>query len=256
MGEQLKGIAAALLFFTRLPLWRLKSFKLPAKYFENVINYWAIMGWFTGGTMVATLWLSVQVLPFSIAVFLALLSRLLLTGALHEDGLADFFDGFGGATNRQRILEIMKDSHIGTYGVLALVLYFLAFFEILQSFSVANLCVLLLVADAFSKFLVSTITLFLPYARTKEMSKSGMVYTKMKMIPFTLSLFGGLFPLLLLPDWHYLFALFFPVIVFFILIRFLKIKIQGYTGDTCGALFLLCEFSAWLGFAVVMCCGL
>ena len=52
-----------------------------------------------------------------------MLSRILLTGALHEDGLADFCDGFGGGTTRERILSIMKDSHIGTYGVIGLICY-------------------------------------------------------------------------------------------------------------------------------------
>ena len=48
-----------------------------------------------------------------------MIARLLITGCLHEDGLADFFDGFGGGTSRERILVIMKDSHIGSYGAVS-----------------------------------------------------------------------------------------------------------------------------------------
>ena len=64
------------------------------------------------------------VLPPLAAVAIALSGRLLLTGALHEDGLADFCDGFGGGYTKERILAIMKDSHIGTYGVIGLIIYF------------------------------------------------------------------------------------------------------------------------------------
>lgn len=247
----MKNIFAAFVFFTRLPLWKLKMFQLSAQYFENVINYWAVVGWLTGGVMVGVLWLTSKFLSIGGAVILALLSRLLLTGALHEDGLADFFDGFGGGTNKKRILEIMKDSHIGTYGVLALVIYFLLSFQVLQSFPLKMLYILLFVADTFSKFLVANITLFLPYARTQATSKSGVVYQKMKWQLFLVSLPFGVLPLLFLPSWEYLLALLFPIFLFLGLINLLKSKIQGYTGDTCGALFLLCELSAWLGFLII-----
>ena len=104
---------AALMFFTRLPLWRLHQ--PPRESFRAVVEYWPLAGWVTGGLMALTLYASSHFLPYSIAVLLAIVVRLLLTGALHEDGLADFCDGFGGGTDRQRILDIMKDSRIGTY---------------------------------------------------------------------------------------------------------------------------------------------
>ena len=61
-------------------------------------------------------------LPVSVAAILALIMAALITGALHDDGLADFTDGLGGGRNRDHRLEIMRDSRIGTYGALALVL--------------------------------------------------------------------------------------------------------------------------------------
>lgn len=248
----MKNIFAAFVFFTRLPLWKLKMFQFSPKYFENVINYWAVVGWLTGAVMAATLWLAAQVFPLSVSILFALLSRLLLTGALHEDGLADFFDAFGGGTNKQRILEIMKDSHIGTYGVLALVVYFLMSLHILQSFATVEfLCIVLFTSDAFSKLVVSTLTCFLPYARTQATSKSGVVYRKMQLRPFLVSCFFGLFPLVLLPDWRFLFAFALPIFLYACLVVYLRKKIKGYTGDCCGALFLLSEFSAWVGILVV-----
>ena len=112
---------AALIFFTRLPFWRI--YQPPKDAYQYVVEFWPLAGWLTGGVMAGVLFLSAMVFRYEIAIILAIISRLLLTGALHEDGLADFIDGFGGGHNRQRILDIMKDSHIGTYGVLALIVY-------------------------------------------------------------------------------------------------------------------------------------
>ena len=115
-------IWASLIFFTRLPFWRLHQ--PPRECYSRVVEHWPLVGWLTAGVMAATLYFGSMVMPYPVAVLLAIAARLLLTGALHEDGLADFFDGFGGGGNdRQRILDIMKDSHIGTYGVLGLILY-------------------------------------------------------------------------------------------------------------------------------------
>ena len=115
-------IWAAFIFFTRLPFWR--WYQPSRECYKTVVEHWPLTGWLTGGLMAATLWVGSQYLPYLVAVLLAIVVRLLVTGALHEDGLADFFDGFGGGGNdRERILTIMKDSHIGTYGVLGLILY-------------------------------------------------------------------------------------------------------------------------------------
>ena len=103
---------------TRLPFWKIKE--VPAECFKHVVPYWPFVGWLTGGVMAAVLWLAGQIMPVSLAWILALIARLLVTGCLHEDGLADFFDGFGGGTTRERTLAIMKDSHIGSYGVIGL----------------------------------------------------------------------------------------------------------------------------------------
>ncbi|EJX04490.1 cobalamin 5'-phosphate synthase, partial [gut metagenome] len=119
-------ILAALIFFTRLPFWRLAD--VPAGYFKNIVSYWALVGWLTAGLSVLVLYASSLILPSGVALLLAMVSRLLITGCLHEDGLADFLDGFGGGTSKERILTIMKDSHIGSYGVIGLIFYFSLFY--------------------------------------------------------------------------------------------------------------------------------
>lgn len=247
----MKNIAAAFVFFTRLPLWRLKAFKVPSDYFSQVINYWAVVGWFTGGIMAVSLWLSSQILPYSVAIVIALLSRLFITGALHEDGLADFFDGFGGGNTKERILSIMKDSHIGTYGVIALIFYFLLLYTLLSQLPLYWACLAMLIADPLCKYISSHMTRFLSYARTAETSKSGTVYQKMPLKALLISSLFGLVPLIIVPDIKWLLAIIFPIFTFAGLILIMKKKIQGYTGDCCGAMFLLCELSLYLGVLIV-----
>ena len=115
------ALLASLMFFTRLPWWRLRT--VPKEAFEHVVDYWPLVGWLTGGTMALTFAVAISAgISPAVAALLAIAARMLLTGALHEDGLADFCDGFGGGTTRERTLAIMKDSHIGTYGVLGLLI--------------------------------------------------------------------------------------------------------------------------------------
>lgn len=250
----MKNIAAALVFFTRLPFWRLKAFNVPVVYYKQVINYWPVAGWLTAAVMAGVLWSAAQILPYSIAVILAILSRLLVTGALHEDGLADFFDGFGGGNTRERTLEIMKDSHIGTYGVVSLIFYFSILYLLLSNLSLEMACLVILSADPLCKFIASLITLFLPYARNEETSKSKVVYNKMSAKTGIISIVFGFLPFILLLKIDFLPAIIFPIFVFAGLIFLMKKKIEGYTGDCCGATFLMCELSFYLGIVIILNC--
>lgn len=72
--------------------------------------------------------------------------RVLLTGALHEDGLSDFLDGFGGGASPKQTLDIMKDSRTGSYGIIGLILYFLLQFAILSSLPIMVSCAVVLCA--------------------------------------------------------------------------------------------------------------
>ena len=159
------NILAAFIFFTRLPFWKIKE--VPAECFKHVVPYWPLAGWLTGGIMAGTLWLTGQILPLSIAWVMAVIARLLVTGCLHEDGLADFLDGFGGATTRERTLAIMKDSHIGSYGVIGLIIYFLLLSQ-LSFLPLHLLCILVFCGDCWSKFCASQLINYLPYARKEE----------------------------------------------------------------------------------------
>ena len=233
-------ILATLIFFTRLPFWRLKE--VDAEHFKHVVPYWPLAGWLTGGIMVGMLWLMAQVLPLSAAWLIAIGTRLLATGCLHEDGLADFCDGMGGGTTRERVLTIMKDSHIGTYGVIGLIVYFLLLMQ-MCSIPLELLCAIVFAGDAWSKLVASHIISVLPYARKEEDAKNKTVYQRMSFGEIIAGAFFGCLPFIVFLPYMYWWALLASVVVFIKMTILMKVRIQGYTGDCCGALFLTCEIA-------------
>lgn len=243
------NLLATFIFFTRLPFWKIRE--VPEACFKHVVPYWPFVGWLTGGIMAGTLWLAMQAFPYPVAILFALIVRLLVTGALHEDGLADFFDGFGGGTSRQRILAIMKDSHIGSYGVIALLIYFLLIWSLLISLSGALGCLVLLVGDPFAKFVSSQIINVLPYARKEEESKAKVIYTRMSLREGAGGIIAGTLPLFLFLPFPFWIAVAFPAATFAGLYLFMKRKLEGYSGDCCGATFLLCELSFYAGIVLI-----
>jgi adenosylcobinamide-GDP ribazoletransferase len=250
-------IQAALTFFTRLPLG---SPKVSAEAYRHVVPLWPLMGWLTGGLMAAIFALSrLAGLDAGVAVVLALAGRVMLTGALHEDGLADFCDGFGGR-DRSRTLEIMKDSYIGTYGVLGLVLYFLLISRLLTALVQGGMSPLMFIAvDAVCKFLSSTIIWFLPYVRREEEAKNRLIYAHTTAGEKLLSLVLGFLPIVLIltltltPNPSPLTSNpspLTPLLSFCAsalccagLFGLMHRRLGGYTGDCCGATFLLTELT-------------
>ncbi len=244
----LDNIWAALIFFTRLPLWRI--YQPPQASYKAVVEYWPLTGWLTGGAMAATLYLGSMVLPHAVAVIAAIAVRLLITGALHEDGLADFLDGFGGGGDRSRILAIMKDSHIGTYGVLGLIIYMLLLGTALYSMPVTVAAVTILAADPFSKMVTSQLVNMLPYARREEEAKNRTIYRRPSVAAGVSLTVQGLLPMALMiwftgfSDWYLLIGVP-PLVMYFLYLLMLR-KIHGYTGDCCGAVCLLVELTVYL----------
>ena len=111
----MRGMRAALAFLTRLP-----SGPLDSADFARAPGWFAAVGLVIGAGMAAVWTLAALLWSPLIAALITVAAGLLLTGALHEDGLADTFDGLGSGRPRERALEIMRDSRIGSYGALAL----------------------------------------------------------------------------------------------------------------------------------------
>jgi adenosylcobinamide-GDP ribazoletransferase len=124
LQQRLTELKLGFMFLTRLPLRHetevAKGQLARALWSAPLVG--AVVGFAAAIVFSIALLLHVPLLP---AAVLAVATTTLLTGALHEDGLADVADGFGGGATRERKLEIMRDSRIGTYGVVALILSFM-----------------------------------------------------------------------------------------------------------------------------------
>jgi adenosylcobinamide-GDP ribazoletransferase len=116
--HELRLIAVAVQFLTRLPVPGLAAFEL--QWLHDSARHFATVGLLVGALVAAALWVAAAVWPLPLAAVLALAAGIAITGAFHEDGLADTWDALGGAVSRERALAIMKDSRLGTYGTLAL----------------------------------------------------------------------------------------------------------------------------------------
>ena len=238
---------AAFIFFTRLPFWRIHQPRKEA--YEAVVELWPLTGWLTAGCMAATLYFGSFVVPTTLAAMAAIIVRILITGALHEDGLADFIDGFGGGgTDRTRILDIMKDSHIGTYGVVGLILYFMLLHQSLTILPPRITALMILAADPFFKMMTAQLIQMMPYARTAETAKGQVVYRKISIKAGLLLLIQGTLPAIGL--WYFAglpyLCIAIPALVFYLLYLLMHRRINGYTGDCCGAVFLLTELTFYL----------
>lgn len=145
----------------------------------------------------------------------------------------------------------MKDSHIGSYGVIGLIGYFALYYTLLSSLPLTVAGAAMLAGDPFSKGVSAMIINRLPYARKEEEAKNKTVYSRMTATEYLICLIPACLSLYWLPSTVYAGAALFPIVVWYLLTSLMKHKIQGYTGDCCGALFLLCELSFMLGIVII-----
>lgn len=118
----LRAAATGIQFLTRLPVPGGASAD-PTSFqgdMPRVLALFPLLGAGIGGVAAAVLWLAARVWPFPLAVLVTLAVEVMLTGALHEDAVADFCDAFGGGATQEDILRILKDSRIGSYGLIGM----------------------------------------------------------------------------------------------------------------------------------------
>ena len=230
LKDQYNLILIALSFLTRIPVPT--SVDFSQQKLNQASRYFPLIGWFIGGLCALIYWLLALYLPNAIAIILSMLASILITGCFHEDGLADTCDGFGGGWEKEQKLAIMKDSRIGTYGAAALWFAFSLKFILLSH--VDNVVVALIVAHALSRSVSTCLISLLPYVAEFDLSKVKPLTESQNKIDLRVSLITGGATLLLVPASAI--ALVITLIVAVWIIRkYLRNQIGGFTGDTLGA---------------------
>lgn len=244
LSSQWRLFCVALIFFTRIPV-RVTDFSESD--LNHATRYFPLVGILVGAVCGLVFWLAAPWLPQALAVLVSMAAGIALTGAFHEDGLADAADGLGGGWEKAQVLAIMQDSRLGSYGAIALFMMLLGKFEALSHLSAAMLPAVLVAAHALSRFCATLVIALQSYVRFE--GKSKPLATRLSSLDVVLAALFGLLPLLLLPSRLWL-ALLPVALVWFWFSRKLKKRLGGYTGDCLGAMQQLTELAFYLGVLV------
>lgn len=238
-------LAASLVSFTRIPFpWRLRD-----DAFQRASWHLPLIGWLN--VLLLALVLRYLPIPEDGLLFLCLLLPILISGGMHEDGLADAADGLLGGTDREKRLAIMKDPRVGSFGVMALVLLLLGQFLALRTIPADFRLSALAFALPTSRWIASLLAQVLPYARSDAQSRASAYLSR--------SFFGYLWPTLwtvpafLTLDAPLPFAFVLFGLALFLggsLAFFFHRKLSGITGDCLGAAVKIAELIFLWAFAL------
>jgi adenosylcobinamide-GDP ribazoletransferase len=247
LRNELEYFFGAIRFFTRLPVptWVGHS----SVGLERSTRYFPAVGLIVGAIAALVLVLTSFVWPKTLAVLASMAITQYLTGAFHEDGWSDMVDGFGGGWGKARILEIMKDSRIGSFGAVALIVLLLAKFFALVEIDLAALPLALIAGHAVSRLCATAVLHRLDYVR--DAGKAKALATGIGRGALAFATLTALVPLLFLAPRLGLAAPLLGVLGAALatlwLARLFKRQIGGYTGDCLGATQQLAEVAFYAG---------
>jgi adenosylcobinamide-GDP ribazoletransferase len=238
-AKELNLFFLALSFFTRIPVPKSMHYS-PSK-LNQANRYFSLVGLLLAVLQGGIFIIFIQILPLSIALLLALAAGLILTGAFHEDGLADMADGIGGGLTTEQRLSIMKDSRVGTYGVVTLTsimaLKYLLLFELAQQEAANPLSfvITLSLGFALSRALAASLIFNTPYVSELSGSKSKPLASAQSRQELLILFLVALLPALFF-SFYQVMTILLLLALFRVLLRtWLIEKIGGFTGDCLGA---------------------
>lgn len=233
LRNEINVFLTALMFYTRIPVPG--SVNPTDEMLNRSSRYFPLIGILVGLVSAVTFYFCSLAFHPLLALVLSLCASVLLTGAFHEDGMADFCDGFGGGWTREKILEIMKDSRIGTYGFMGLLLVVLLKLTSLNEFALLDIPFMLVCGHAISRFTAISFVHTHSYSQEATPVKVKPMVTKLSKTDLGMAAFFGIAPLFFfLNPWIFL------VIIPLALCRYMLGNtfvrgVGGYTGDCLGA---------------------
>ncbi len=251
--NELIYFATALMFFTRIPV----PFTIP--YSSEIMNksqkYFAWVGLIVGFINALVLYLSTLLFNLEIGIVLMMISNVLLTGAFHEDGFTDMCDSFGGGYGKEKILTIMKDSRVGAYGTIGIILLFALKFYSIQTLGMSNpvgVLLIVILGHTVSRFIAGTMIYTHRYVTDIDVSKSKPLANKpLDGMALLVSFISVLATFVLFPDWRLIFAFALAYLGKIYMGWYFKKNIGGYTGDCLGSVQQVCEVLFYLGTIIV-----
>lgn len=247
--REIGALRAALAYFTRTPI----SAAIDPADLRAAPRYFPLVGAVVGLFSSAVWWLSDHILPNDISVLITVAAAILFTGALHEDGFADVCDGFGGGYDKVRVLAVMKDSRIGAFGAIGVVLLLALKTVALVHVPANRMIAVLVAAHAASRWAAVTLLAAHDYARTDATAKAGAMVARLRLRQLLLPTVFGVVPILVLLPVQYWWILV-PVLgTRWALGRLFNRRIGGYTGDCLGATQQVCEVVFYLAVVAIPC---
>ena len=255
---EVRLILVAIQFLTRIPVPSFNHY--DPQWLHQSSRYFPAVGLLIGVLCAGVFWLGSILFTPLVAAVISTAFGIKLTGAFHEDGLADSCDGLGGGLTRERTLEIMKDSRLGTYGVLGLVSALLLKISLLAAMPVSVAIVALIIGHTASRlFCISLLTL-LPYGGEIEHAKAKPMAQQLTPLQALYSSGWLILAIVLVtiisPNTmqqiaigKWLLALALALIVTDYMRRLLRRRLDGYTGDGLGAAQQLSEIAIYIGLA-------
>ncbi|MDP3754705.1 adenosylcobinamide-GDP ribazoletransferase [Polaromonas sp.] len=282
MGQFIRHYLLAVQFFTRIPVTGALAAWIgysPAMLRASAAHFPGI-GWLVGAVAAGVYSLLLALLPATafaplVAAALSTVATVLLTGGFHEDGLADVTDGLGGSHDRNRALEIMKDSRVGAFGAMAMVLALLAKVALLALLGSVEsalsgveeapadlpldgwlVATALFAAHVVSRTLPLLLIRALPHVGDTAVSKSKPLADQITLTSLGVAFVWSFSALALasyaLPAMTLIVACSFSVIALLWMGRLFTRRLQGFTGDCLGATQQVCEIAFYLGLAIAL----
>lgn len=248
--RQVELFLCAMQFLTRLPVPALPRFE--PDWTTRSSRYFPLIGQIVGALSAAVLLGASHVWSSWIAALLAVGAGVLITGAFHEDGLADTADGLGGGQTAERRLEIMKDSRVGTYGVVALVLTLALKVAALAGLPPMQAAAALLAAHGLGRGAAVVAMRLTPYAAAGEAGKWKPVPQGVHTGEAVFALLTALWPLALLPWTAGVAGIALGAVLATTLALLAKRLIGGHTGDVLGGIEQVFELGFLLGLGAAL----
>lgn len=245
-------LVLAVQFLTRIPITARDAYS-PER-LTAAARYYPLVGALVGSILASVYAVASMVLPAAVSAIVTIGTGLLLTGAFHEDGLADTADGLGGGATREDALAIMRDSRLGTYGTAALIIVLLLKVAVLTSLSPFMAAIALVAAHSLSRLSAVFVIATSHYVRDEGTGKptaQGLNKTSLTVALITgLAVVAGV--LVLVPPFTVGAALT-GLLAGHMVLRFMvQRKLGGYTGDTLGAVQQSSETGFLMGFVTMV----